>query len=774
MAGYPYRVYAGSFNEVEYPDPTPTKRRGLARRLTPLLGDEAPSLCKSCRSRKLDFRPLIKEPPSALCKIVDNDDLEVIETKNAVYIHNFSFAEAKAARSECSLCRLLYWSGYHANMHDLVPDMPPCLCRLRPRYDWVRHGRDRGKLIHRYQVRVHFEPIEEEMLFDVVYNNRLGPLRKGRPMLSATFDVDLLRYWLRQCDEKHSHPANHSTLVSRMQSIIDRGLFRVVNTSTGSVETMTSLPSYVALSYVWGAAAEQSKYQPLESRPISAHAPTIRDAAVLARSLGFGWLWIDRVCIDQTNESEKAILIPYMKDIYATAELTIAAACGDGAQSGLLGSVGTPRTAERPLVSISSVDFLPVALTLGWHVSRSVWGGRAWTYEEYVFSKRLLLVFYSEVWFNCGEHTFCESRGRSPVIKNEDAVNREIYGLQDICAISELHKSLRAKPADMAEVLDTVTFLGAVEEYSERNLTLDSDRVAAFAGLVIAALKSPMDKASEQALLKHGHPLRFFEILLTWEQFNLRDEIAPMPDKPFVPSWSWAASAKSVSFNWTRNLLVRSPKCWFQYKFLLNNDILGLPTDFGSSLIARLTGVQLPDGLIEDQPWITSLSDEYPFNSEARSSTDSPAPDSPTLPALHVVTLVFDARLVPWKDEKHILLSVGSTETRDSTDYYEWREGCQYMSLSWSIHPDLEHRYSHEEIGARPQPFEKFAILTGRGFINEFDKVYYDLYILLLGQAGQHDTYTRVGMRRATVLEGSHFTEVIKKGRPHWQYLRIV
>ncbi|KAI0971760.1 heterokaryon incompatibility protein-domain-containing protein [Xylaria arbuscula] len=770
LPGTQYRILAGSFGPVDNPEPTPPKRRWLARWLAPLFRDETRSLCQPCRNRKLDFRSLVKKPPGNLREIVDNDDLEIIENEQAVHIDDFSFAEAKAARSECSLCGVLYWAAWHSYTEVFLPK-GRFRCTLRPRYDWLRHDHHRGKLVHLYQVRVHFQPIENEMLFDIVSNSRFKPARKGRRTISAKFDINLLKHWLRRCNTGHIHPAAPSTLGLRMQSIIGRGLFRVINTSTGSVEAVTSLPSFVALSYVWGAPADQVNHRPLESKAISAHTPTIRDAAVLASSLGFEWLWVDRVCIDQTSESEKAILIPYMKDIYAAADLTIAAACGDSAQSGLLGSAATPRKVEKPLISFSSVDFFPVAVSLKWRLEKSVWGERGWTFEEWVFSKRLLLVFSSEVWFTCGRHTFRETKGCSPIPQTMDAVDRGIFGSGFYPYTSILHRLLRAKPANTAEVLDVVTFLDAIEEYSLRNLTFGSDRVAAVAGVILAALRSPMDEVSEQTLLRHGHPLRFFEILLTWQLITLREQTSPLTDRSFMPSWSWASSPQAVSFSRIRNRLLADPRCWFSYSLLLDNDILALPTN--DNLIAQLVGIQLPVGLITDQPWIKSPLDGIHLGYEASSSTDSPTLHSPMLPTLHMITLVFDARFVTRGKYDHILLSIGSTETSDG---YQWQKGCSYAPLGWSIHPELKPRYS-SDVGSRPQPFETFAILTGRmySYTSIPDEIFYDLYILLLDTAGQHNTYRRVGMARVDdVTPGSHFADIIRKGNPRWEYIRII
>jgi Heterokaryon incompatibility protein (HET) len=87
--------------------------------------------------------------------------------------------------------------------------------------------------------------------------------------------------------------------------------------------------SYVALSYVWG--------------PPSGDWPqTILDAIEVTKRLGEQYLWVDRLCINQTNLEEKQFLISKMDAIYEGAEFTIVATVGD-ARTGLLGVMTTPR-----------------------------------------------------------------------------------------------------------------------------------------------------------------------------------------------------------------------------------------------------------------------------------------------------------------------------------------------------------------------------------------------------------------------------------------------
>jgi len=69
----------------------------------------------------------------------------------------------------------------------------------------------------------------------------------------------------------------------------------------------------------------------------------VLDAVEVTRKLGLQYLWVDRLCIDQSNIAEKSYLVSRMATIYEGAEFTIVAAAGLGASHGLPGIRSTPR-----------------------------------------------------------------------------------------------------------------------------------------------------------------------------------------------------------------------------------------------------------------------------------------------------------------------------------------------------------------------------------------------------------------------------------------------
>lgn len=115
--------------------------------------------------------------------------------------------------------------------------------------------------------------------------------------------------------------------------------FRAINCAKTPlvVEDRAWSEKYVALSYVWG--------------PPSGDWPkTILDAVEVTKQLGEKYLWVYRLCINQSNLQEKQFLTSKMDAIYDGAEFTIVAAAGD-ARTGLTG-VSTTFRKLQPLIDL--------------------------------------------------------------------------------------------------------------------------------------------------------------------------------------------------------------------------------------------------------------------------------------------------------------------------------------------------------------------------------------------------------------------------------------
>ena len=135
-----------------------------------------------------------------------------------------------------------------------------------------------------------------------------------------------------------------------------RGL-KLIDCTTHTVVTALSGMPYVTLSYVWGAATKEnltgdpkSSQKQMASGILTELSAVILDATQVTRALGYGYLWVDRYCIDQSDPREMHNQISRMDLIYSNSEVTIVAAAGIDESAGLPG-VGARRQkpADGPL-----------------------------------------------------------------------------------------------------------------------------------------------------------------------------------------------------------------------------------------------------------------------------------------------------------------------------------------------------------------------------------------------------------------------------------------
>jgi len=163
-----------------------------------------------------------------------------------------------------------------------------------------------------------------------------------------------------------------------------------------------ALPKYVTLSYVWG--IDKEGPTSTKNRLLIQMPKTVQDAAYVVNSLGHQYLWVDRYCIEQSNEAQKHEIISRMGDVYANSELTLVATAGVGASSGLPG-VGSPRTETQHFINIRSKQYVLVQDTMKETVEKSTWNQRGWTFQEALLSRRMLVFTSRCVYSNAGIST---------------------------------------------------------------------------------------------------------------------------------------------------------------------------------------------------------------------------------------------------------------------------------------------------------------------------------------------------------------------------------
>ena len=373
------------------------------------------------------------------------------------------------------------------------------------------------------------------------------------PKLGPWVDIAEIRRWLDHCDEHHS---GHCQFSSRSEEIFVHRPRWLIDVHRLCLVEAEPRHQYVALSYVWGtgsafrtlrqnlarlqlegslngsssSAADEASSDKVVSASDAQLPKTIRDVIALTRQIGESFLWVDSLCIVQDDYEEKEEHLSYMGSIYANAYLTVAAT-GGTALSGLRGiEYVTPPMQRTQYLSLMryarSKDYLHIKIKEHHdQLQASVWNHRAWTFQEQVFSRRLLVFGEREVSWECHCTVWFEGMD---VVEGQCQNNSEVVAQGFSFAV----------PANLWD------YVCHVEQYNRRALTFPEDALDAFGG-ILTALSTVFIGG-----FICGLPRMYFDAALLWYNKSplerrraVRDQTKAMP-----PTWAWAAWAGAITF----------------------------------------------------------------------------------------------------------------------------------------------------------------------------------------------------------------------------------
>ncbi|KAL1595310.1 hypothetical protein SLS60_010001 [Paraconiothyrium brasiliense] len=192
----------------------------------------------------------------------------------------------------------------------------------------------------------------------------------------------------------------------------------------------------------------------------------------VTKQLGLRFLWVDRYCIPQHDELQKNRQIKNMHRIYQQAHFTIVAAAGKGPDHGLPG-VSSPRAltphvlVDNRLFVANAGDPRPEANA---DIHTSPWNSRAWTYQEKVFSRRVLYFTETEVVFHC----------KSDFHGVDNPTRNYLHaGVRPLIGRIERPGPVTPKMLLLRSAFDELT-----REFNRRQITREADRVNAIAGVL--------------------------------------------------------------------------------------------------------------------------------------------------------------------------------------------------------------------------------------------------------------------------------------------------
>ena len=173
--------------------------------------------------------------------------------------------------------------------------------------------------------------------------------------------------------------------------------------------------------------------------------------------------------------------------------LTIVAASGPDANGGLAGISTVTRLSRQRIERVRDVKYVNLLPSLQHTLEySSKWSTRAWTYQEHILSRRLVVITEYQAYLSCGHATFSE----------------DIGGRQDTSGSFGLvggHYHHAGKEDNY------VLYKTFVENFTQRNIMYANDLLKAFAGI------SRILEHRFRSTLCFGIPQTAMDFLLLWQ-----------------------------------------------------------------------------------------------------------------------------------------------------------------------------------------------------------------------------------------------------------------
>ena len=502
-----------------------------------------------------------------VCKTINFEKLITGEIDDDINLGTLISISKK--QNECTLCSLIVKAArqhgtakfgeliFHAHDGSLIT------CSVRFRYTgWtaLENGKERREIGVRIKFNGHWNSSytgSTSMVRPLASEYRSDNLFCGRLLPRGHVDFETIKTWISTCVSSHTSVEELTGCGTRKWETT-RNKVNNLNVIDVKNDCVVSLPEgqpYVALSYVWGQVStllatkenQNALSQPgglsraARKDPI---AKTILDAIILTRNLDLRYIWVDSLCIVQDDAAEKTRLIDEMAVVYLAALFTIIAAAGDSGNSGLPGIQPMSRTIKQDIAIINARLSLLLQGLSETNLDSSAWNTRGWTFQERLFSKRLLVFLPDHIYWQC----------RS-VIWNEDVVH------EHPAALDNEMMDFRSRLRFLNTNTDRVPKLSAglppngqallfrhpardeydwvVLEYTRRRLTYLDDIGRAFAGILNVLQLGLGD-------FLYGLPISYLDATIIW-----KPQEALIRRRGLVtnfPSWSWMGWIGSVGF----------------------------------------------------------------------------------------------------------------------------------------------------------------------------------------------------------------------------------
>ncbi|KAK3994881.1 heterokaryon incompatibility protein-domain-containing protein, partial [Cladorrhinum sp. PSN332] len=346
--------------------------------------------------------------------------------------------------------------------------------------------------------------------------------------------LSFVRPLLQECGSSHTSSCQPTAKVlpKRLLDIVNG--IKLVNTDDKNI--LQSNWKYIALSHCWG------ETRPIETKKsnLNQHhkaiewgklSKTFQDAIRISRGLDIKYIWIDSLCIIQDDPIDWEIEAAKMASVYSGSYLTVAAT---GSKNGHGGCLFNRPTFETDLIEVyadqNQTKFF--ALPYRYIQSHSHFTGnsrgildpapllsRAWCFQERLLSPRILHFHGLEMVWECSQGSSCECGflDRAARFGNTryESSRRHITRAWGDTTETERHNA----------------WFKVIEQYSVLDITRESDRFPALAGLASRFSDKPSRGRYLAGLWEDD----------LWRGLTWMPHQGPHRRNASVPAWSWAS-----------------------------------------------------------------------------------------------------------------------------------------------------------------------------------------------------------------------------------------
>lgn len=260
----------------------------------------------------------------------------------------------------------------------------------------------------------------------------------------------------------------------------------------------------------------------------------MRDAIFATRSLGFRYIWIDTLCLNQDDDMEKLDQITKMHIFYSHAVMNLSAAAAGGGGEGMIRDrypfFFAPLTIPFATTGNDSPRYAPVSVTFFKDERRECIDdariySRGWVFQERMLARRVLHFASDQVYWECHALDVCDT----------------VPSAKDMGGFERYHEK-KALSVQSASFPAWQLWQDLIASYTRTNVTFAGDKLVA-----LSALAQQFGDVFAMTPQEYGAGVwnRHLPMALCWEA---RDP-SSRPATYRAPTWSWASIQSAADYS---------------------------------------------------------------------------------------------------------------------------------------------------------------------------------------------------------------------------------